>query len=66
MVAFVSVPIFVNYSRSPNMMIIPEQPYTEHQIDGSLAILQCCMHIILTQDATDALSLMYEHINALC
>jgi len=48
------------------MMIIPEQPYTEHQIDGSLAILQHCMHIILTQDATDALSLMYEHINALC
>ena len=47
-------------------MIVPEQPYTEHQIDGSLAVLRRCMHVILTRDATDALPLTYERIYALC
>jgi hypothetical protein len=66
LVAFVSVLIFVNYSRRPNTIIVPEQPYTEHQIDGSLALLSRCMRIILTRDATDALPLTYERIYALC
>ncbi|KAN0123228.1 Cullin-4B [Russula decolorans] len=43
-----------------------QQPYTEHQTDGSLALLPRCMRIILTRDATDALPLTYERIYALC
>jgi len=66
LVAFVSGPISVNYSRRSNTVIVPEQPYTEHQIDGSLALLRRCMRIILTRDATDALPLTYERIYALC
>jgi cullin 4 len=59
-------PHFVNYSRPPNTMIVAEQPYTEHQIDGSLAVLRRCMRIILTRDSTDTLPLTYERIYALC
>ena len=66
LVTFVSVLIFVNYSRRPNTIIVPEQPYTEHQIDGSLATLQRCMRIVLTRDETDALPLTYERTYALC
>lgn len=66
LVAFVSVLIFVNYSRWPNAIIVPEQPCTEHHIDGSLDLLSRCMRIILTRDATDALPLTYERIYALC
>lgn len=66
LVASVSVLIFVNYSGQPNTIIVPEQPYTEHQIDGSLGLLLRCMRIILTRDATEALPLTYEHIYALC
>lgn len=61
-----SVLIFVNYSWRPNTNIVPEQPYTEHQIDGPLALLPRCMRIILTRDATDPLPLTYERIYALC
>ncbi|KAH9983287.1 Cullin-4B [Russula compacta] len=43
-----------------------QQPRTQHQIDGSLALLRRCMRIILTRDATDALPLTYERIYALC
>lgn len=66
LVAFVSVLIFVNYFRRPNTIIVPEQPYTEQQTDGSLVLLPRCMRIILTRDATDALPLTYERIYALC
>ena len=66
LVAFVSVIIFVNYSRRPNTIIVPEQPYTDHRTDGPLALLSRCMRIILTRDATDALPLTHERIYALC
>ena len=66
LVAFVSVLIFVNYSRRQNTIIVLEQPCTGHQIDGSLHLLPRCMRIILTRDTTDALPLTYERIYALC
>jgi cullin 4 len=66
LVALVSVLIFRELFLWPNTIIVPEQPYTEHQIDGSLAILPRCMRIILTRDPADALPLTYERIYALC
>jgi hypothetical protein len=65
-VAFVSALIFVNHSRRLNTIIVPDQPYTEQQVDASIALLPPCMRIILTRDATDPLPLTYERIYALC
>ena len=66
LVSLVSGPIIVNYSSRPNSITVAEQPYTEHQIDGTLNLLRRCMRIILTRDATDALPFTYEHIFSLC
>jgi cullin-4 len=56
----------VHNSRQPNKITVPEQPYTEHQIEEALALMRRCMCIILTRDSTDALPLSYERIYALC
>jgi hypothetical protein len=66
LVSLVSSPITVDCSFRPISITVSEQPYTEHQIDGTVNLLRRCMRIILTRDTTDALPFTYEHIFSLC